>query len=310
MGIQTKNGVIYGKVGSVVYRRWRGLNVVQGLPRKVRQSLSSQAAAAEFGLSSSSSADLRKFLLPLYKQEDLSMKNRLTRQVLRAIQHSPEKERLDRDMHDADLSHLSNFQFNEHCPLQEALGVNPVAHISNRGEASVYLPALKSAGIGYKGESSVVHSYRLRIIAVCLDFRKREMKVLEKVDLALTGELPEQRISLCEAQASGTIVLVGMALYAEQHSGEDILLLNGRSWSPSAILGMGHVREEHVTEAMADDTEEYVIARPAAPGCSKYSIPDYLKKAYREYLSAFRPKRTVKEMDFEKGMVVFCTKQC
>lgn len=304
MGIQTKNGVIYGKVGSVIYRRWRGLNVVQGLPRKVQQSVPSKAAAAEFGLASSSSADLRKFLLPLYKQDDLSMKNRLTRQVLRAIQHSPNKDRLDRDLHDADLTHLNDFQFNENSSLQEALGIRPVARISSRGEASVLIPALSQSGLRYGGEYSVVHAYRLRILAVAMDFRKREMRVLEKVDIDLDGELAEQHLSLCGVQTAGTIVLVGMALYAEQRCGDDILLLNGRSWSPAAILGMGQVEQGEDVEPVDQTEADACVSHTAAPGSSKYSIPAYLKQAY--WALSVRPtsRVLVKELELEKGMVL------
>lgn len=311
MGIQQKNGMIYGKVGSVIYRRWRGLNIVQGLPRKVQQSVPTQAAAAEFGLASSSSADLRNFLCPLYKQDDVRMKNRLTRQVLRAIQNSPGRERLDRDLHDADLSHLQNFQFNDACSLQEALGVNPCVEMNNNGMTSVFIPALTASGIRYNGDRSGGFTYRLRIVAVGLDFRRRQMEVLEKVDIELRGDLSATNIPLCGPQACGRIVLVGMALYAEQRYGEDVLLLNSRSWSPAAILGMMHVSEESSSVDEEDAgrkalcEEEQSLTHFCHPGSSKYSIPDYLKRAYWLGLQPRAGVLLEQSVDWEKGMV-FC----
>lgn len=304
MGIQLKSGVIYGKVGSVVFRRWRGMNVVQGLPRKVQQSVPTKAAAAEFGLASSSAADLRNFLHPLYKQDDLSMKNRLTRQVLKSIQHSSGKERLDRDLHDADLSHLQNFQFNEHCSLQEALGVHPVVQISAQGKAHIAIPPCSAAAITYKGESSVVHGFRLRIVAVGLDFRRRKMEVLEMLDIDLKDDMGALSFDLCGPQAVGTIVLVGIALYAEQRFGEELLLLNTRSWSPACILGMGHVAEEEADIAESSSEGDAIGFRGPAPGCSKFSIPGYLKDAYWAMLERASPLPKETAFVLEKGAIM------
>lgn len=311
MGIQTKSGVIYGKVGSVIYRRWRGLNIVQGVPRQVKQSIASQAAAAEFGRASATAANIRKSLIRFYQQADEGMNNRLTRTVLRALQHSEGKERLERDIHDADLAHLNGFQFNSNSPLQEALPVIPEVSIQSNGTASIIIPGFKAEEIRYTGEKKGRKDYRLRIVAIAYDFRNSFAEVIDVQETTIEEEQPEITWNLAEEIPQGRILLVGIALYAQQHTGDETVLLNSPAWSPAAIVGITQVQNELEQQESYADRVNYHRDQQLngkliwLPYTCKKDLNGWLWKKYEIYLKQLRQCSRQKKNGFtlEKGWI-------
>lgn len=310
MGIQLKSGTIYGKVGSVIYRRWRGLNLIQGRPKHMKQSIATKAAAAEFGLASTTSANIRKSLSLFYKVPDKTMGTRLNKEVLRAIQACSTKERLDRDFHDADLSLLKGFEFNEHAPLSTVLPVSPQLVMDNQGLAKVSVPAFSPTAIRHAGESSKVWRYRLRIVALAYNFREEYADVLAVHDQVIPRRGITIDWELSQKPSPGSILLIGMALYAEQGHEDDRLLLNAENWSPACILGMSHIeehthtvterernREEH-EELLSEEGEEELLCISNPKDRERFNLPHasgkgYCKKlvtAYKRFMQSNTPR--------------------
>lgn len=297
MAIQDKNGIIRGKAGSVIYRNWRGLNVIQGIPRKVKQTLGSQASAAEFGRASATAANLRKTIEGFYLQGDLGMNNRLTKQVLRALQGSPEKERLDRDIHDADLNQLKGFQFNSNSSLGEALPVIPEVVIGEEGKASIRIPAFERKDIAYRGEYRGDKYYKLRLMAIAFDFRKGFAEILSLEDFMIERKQAAIQWNLEATAPEGCILMLGVALYAVQHTKDGYMILNSTQWSPAALVGLCHVAASKPTATNSEESAEQENNEQAARNwCtlshdSNKAYPEKLRKAYREYLKMKYPIR-------------------
>lgn len=312
MAIQEKSGLLRGKAGSVVFRKWRGLNIVQGKPRPFKQSVATRAAAAEFGLASSTSADIRKSLALFYQQADLGMPNRLTGKVLRCIQQCPDKDRLDRDIHDGDLSALLGFEFNENSPLADCLPVQPVVQMDETGHASITLPAFQLKDIRYAAEASFFSGYRLRIVAIAYNFRDFSAEILDVQDITLNEHNEAIHWNLKEVAPAGSILLLGMALYREQRVGEQVLLLNSRAWSPAAIVGIGHIKEAAtpIVEQNSEPTEEEQPIRGSKTLQLTHSLSridkEWLRKEYRGYLERKQHSRPAfrAPIDMKKGKIV------
>lgn len=283
---------------------------MQGIPRQAQQSLATRVAAREFGRASATAASLRKSLEGLYQQPDAGMNNRLTTQVLRALQHSPGKERLERDIHDGDLSLLQGFQFNNHSPLQEALPVVPQVTVQADGRAEFVLPAFKEADIRYTGEKYGWHSYRLRIVMLSYNFRESYADVLRVENIAVAAEQPEIRLMQPVVLPQGHILLVGMALYAEQDWHTERTLLNSPQWSPAAILCMSHVSQGGVENpdvlqrVRQQKTQQGLPLMLLMHRCAR-DLHDRLWLQYKAELLAGRMKPTTTEQrtrDLEKDM--------
>lgn len=296
MAIQEKNGMLRGKAGSVIFRKWRGLNVVQGLPRKGKQTLATKAAAIEFGRASATAARLRKSMGKFYQQADLGMANRLTRQVLRAIQQSPGRERLDRDMHDADLSHIQGFEFNSNTKLSDALPVLPTVSMRRDGSARVSIPAFLERDIRYSVENKQVSAFRLRIIAMAYNFREGFCELLKLDDIPVQCEQNAIEWTFDGAVPNGMIVLIGMALYAEQHYRGERMLLNSQEWSPAAILNIQHVSDSELSsmsiEEKLEAVEKHGQASPLS-GLGVIEIQGDTRKFREAYWGTLRRKPLV-----------------
>ncbi|MGV3705343.1 MAG: hypothetical protein ACO1NU_08185, partial [Arcticibacter sp.] len=81
-------GMVHGTAGSVVYRRYRNMNIIQGKPRKFKQTTESIRAATEFGLSSTTAAVIRQAFQPAYVHRDGQAASRSTQLVYWGIRGS------------------------------------------------------------------------------------------------------------------------------------------------------------------------------------------------------------------------------
>lgn len=280
MAIRDKNGNLRGRVGNMVYREWKGLNIVQSRPRPFKQTVGTKAAAAEFGMASSTAASIRRAMWRFYQHNDSNMINRLNRSVLKCIQQSKDKERLDRNIHDANLSLLNQFEFNSHSPLKEVLPVIPEAHISSCGGISVNLPAFKQADIKFFGDRKVFTHYKLRIMAIAFDFRNSYAEIVDIRDTIVQEYQPAIQWQPKANIPQGMILIVGMALYAELHINGEIQVQNSASWSPASIIAANHITSSQ-TSAM-NQKERYEFHQQA--GSLQHLIP--IQKNYFALFSA------------------------
>lgn len=79
-----KKGIVRGTAGSVIYRGYRDMNIIQGKPKKFKQTAESRKASTEFGLSSTIAAVIRHAFQPAYIHRDGEAVSRCTRVVYRS----------------------------------------------------------------------------------------------------------------------------------------------------------------------------------------------------------------------------------
>lgn len=131
--------MVRGTAGSVIYRMYRGKNIVQGISRKIKQSEGSIRSSTGFGLSSSSAAVIRRAFQPAFIYRDGAAPSRCTQQVYRSLRNSLSGSIGQRDLHDANLQDLVGMEFNGASRLAEVLQVSHSVHRNAEGNLEVSL---------------------------------------------------------------------------------------------------------------------------------------------------------------------------
>ncbi|PRY55134.1 hypothetical protein B0I27_10199 [Arcticibacter pallidicorallinus] len=236
-------GRIHGKAGSVIYRMYRGKNIMQGKPRKFEQTEGSIRASTEFGLSSSAAAAIRRAFEPAYIHRDGEAVSRTTQQVYRSLRNSLSGSIGQRDLHDANLQDLLGMDFNGASPLAEVLQISHSVFRNAEGNLEVSLGRFKpkedvKKAAGYPDSAS---RYRIRLMVVALDFRQEYLEYLDIKDLDVhkTAVMEAQTITLNAKADPGCIVMLSMSLlmYDQVPHTCEYVLLNTKGFSPCAIIG-------------------------------------------------------------------------
>jgi hypothetical protein len=239
--IDNKGG-IRGTAGSVVYRMYRGKNIVQGKPRKIKQTKDTVRASTEFGLSSSAAAVIRRAFQPAYIHWDGEAVSRTTGQVYLGLRNSLTGSIGQRDLHDANLQDIVGMDFNGSSPLSEVLQISHSVRRDAEGNLEVSLGRFNpredvKKAAGYTKRAS---RYRIRLMAVAFDFRQEYLEYLDIKDLDVLGSqiMEAQTITLNTKADPSCIVMLSMSLLMYDqvgHTGEYVLL-NNKGFSPCAII--------------------------------------------------------------------------
>ena len=165
--------MVRGTAGSVVYRRYRDMNIIQGKPSKFKQTSESIRASTEFGLSSSTAAVIRRAFQPAYVHHDGQAVSRSTQLVYRGIRGSLTGQVGERDLHDADLKSIIGMEFNNNSRMSDVLQVSHRVERDAQGRISVLMGAL-NAKTDLRVPLSinkVVSKYRIRFSLIGFNFR-------------------------------------------------------------------------------------------------------------------------------------------
>ncbi|WP_069659154.1 hypothetical protein [Arcticibacter eurypsychrophilus] len=236
-------GMIHGTAGSVIYRAYRGKNIIQGKAKAFKQTAKTIRSATEFGLSSSAAAVIRKAFEPAYFFKDGTAAYRSTQLVYRSILNNVSGDKGKRDLHDGDLSQLDGLDFNANSKLTEVLQMSHEVSKSSNGQVSVTLGPLNTkTGIKRpKNQSGAYMKYRIRLMLVAFNFREEYYENLGVKDLNLEGyqNTEEQIITFTETVPEDCLALVSMSLmlYSSISQTNESILLNSKEFSPCAIIG-------------------------------------------------------------------------
>ncbi|PRY55271.1 hypothetical protein B0I27_101240 [Arcticibacter pallidicorallinus] len=244
-----KKGIVRGTAGSVVYRGYRELNIIQGKPRKFEQTSASIRASTEFGLSSTTAAVIRQAFEPAYVHRDGEAVSRSTQLVYRGLRGSLTGSVGQRDLHDADLESLIGMDFNIKSRLSEVLQVSQRVERDEEGRLSVFMGAL-NAKTDLKVPLSIskpVSKYRLRFSLIGFNFRKEYYEYLEVKDLEFRWqaqlEAREIRFETLPEPDQLLMLSVSLLAYSETRMEEGYVLLNSKEFSPCAIIAAFHAEE-------------------------------------------------------------------
>ncbi|WP_374164817.1 hypothetical protein [Arcticibacter sp. MXS-1] len=248
MAIIDKKGGIHGTAGSVVYRTYRGMNLVQGRPGKRKQTATSIRSACEFGLGSSAARMIRTAFSPLYQgKNDGTMVNRLTSAVSKSIGASG-KERGERDLHDGDVSFLNGFSFNAKSPLFQYLQIRPEVSLSPQGQLTIKLPSMKQNKELLNPFGSQACRFRLRFLLVAINFKEDFYEYVDLKTVTIDGSerLPGQELIFEGEWPKGCMLLLGALL---EYQGYNLLdecyeTLNSKNFCPCEIITAIPARDE------------------------------------------------------------------
>ncbi|EOR95486.1 hypothetical protein ADIARSV_1305 [Arcticibacter svalbardensis MN12-7] len=236
-------GMVHGTAGSVIYREYRGKNIIQGKAKGFKQTEKTKRSAIEFGLSSSSAAVIRTAFEPAYFFKDGTAAYRSTQLVYRSILNNVTGEKGKRDLHDGDLSFLQGLNFNANSKLHEVLQMSHSVSKNAEGLVSVTLGSLDTEK-GIKRPIAVSGAYmkhRIRLMLVAFNFREEYYENLGFRDVDLEGyqTIEEQVITFNEAVPKDCLALVSMSLmfYSFMSQTNESILLNSAAFSPCAIIG-------------------------------------------------------------------------
>ena len=235
-------GMVRGTAGSVVYRGYRGMNIIQGKPRKFKQTSKTVRASTEFGLSSTTAAVIRNAFQPAYVHRDGEAVSRSTQLVYRGIRGSLTGSVGQRDLHDADLNSIIGMDFNIKSRMSEVLKVSQRIERDEQGRISVFMGTLnaKTDLRVPQSISKAVSKYRIRFSLIGFNFRQEYFEYLEVKDVEVRkhGQLEAQEIRF-ETQPEGDQLLmlsVSLLAYSETRMEEGYVLLNSKEFSPCAII--------------------------------------------------------------------------
>lgn len=235
-------GMVSGSAGSVVYRNYRGMNIIQGKPRHFQQSSESIKASTEFGLSSSAAAIIRSAFEPAYLHRDGEAAARSTQLVHRSIRNSLTAVMGQRDLHDGDLRFLEGMDFNVRSKLSEVFQVSHQVSRDEQGRVMVSLGAIEAkTAIRLPGWMQKQASrYRIRFSLIGFNFRKEYYEYLEFRDLEIgrNEKREAQQILFQTAPPKDQLLLLSMTLmaYSGRNMEEGAVLLNSRECSPCALI--------------------------------------------------------------------------
>ena len=263
MAIIDHKGAVRGTAGSVVYRRYRNKNIIQGKPRKFKQTPESVRASTEFGLSSSAAAVIRRGFEPAFIFRDGEAVARTTKQVYQALRSSVTGSIGERDLHDADLQQLVGMDFNGKSKLAEVLQIPHELKRDEEGNILVNLGSFHPAKDVKKAAGYAASRYRIRLMAVAFDFRQEYLEYLDMqdVDFKKHDVTPEQTIRLKAQADPGCMVLVSMSLllYNDMGQTHEYVLLNNTGFSPCAIIAAYPADEPSPRDASAVDVCQAVF---------------------------------------------------
>ncbi|EOR96155.1 hypothetical protein ADIARSV_0668 [Arcticibacter svalbardensis MN12-7] len=238
-----KKGMIHGTAGSVIYREYRGKNIIQGKTKEFKQTEKTIRSATEFGLSSSSAAVIRNAFEPAYFFKDGTAAYRSTQLVYRSILNNVSGDKGKRDLHDGDLSYLQGLDFNANSKLAEVLQMSHSVSKNLEGLVHITLGSLDTkTGIKRpKGLSGAYMKHRIRLMLVAFNFREEYYENLGFQDVDLEGyqTTEEQIITFNEKIPEDCLALVSMSLmlYSTISQTDESILLNSKDFSPCAIIG-------------------------------------------------------------------------
>ncbi len=243
MAILDNHGGIYGKAGTVVYRRYRGMNIIQGLPKQQRKrSSASKAAALEFGLASTTAAEIRDAFQVAHRSlYDGGLINRCNSAVYRSILACRSKERGERDIHDGDVSFLEGLEFNNNSRFADLVKVKPEAGRNDAGQVVVKVPRID----GQRDIRAWVRGieggrYVLKFVLVAFNFREEfyEYVGIRQLTFFRSQSLEAQELVFDREVPPGCFLALTVSLSFEQKNLMENKWesLNSMEFNPGMVL--------------------------------------------------------------------------
>lgn len=237
-----KNKLLSGAISNLVFRNVDGVQVVQSLPGKIKQTSNTKQSGNEFRSCSTWAKMARQNLYSfLMQQTDSYMYRRFTGALYNAIMSNSNMLKGTRTPLNSDTSGMVGFDFNSHSPFRESFLPELEVRLNEDRQVEVILPQLctKEALVYPKR----FHSAELLVYVVASSLRysvaKEEAHTLFELNYATTTQPAVTWTSPVLAEGQWVIVTAKLLFYRTEKFVEKDYL-NSASFCPSTILLSAH----------------------------------------------------------------------
>lgn len=234
-----KGKFIHGVIGGMVYRNYRGQQIVQSTPviREKNRTAGTVNAARVFGKASKLAYVVRFGLEHIcHKWYDSTMNYRLNAEILRCLTMAKNNETQAFNFSTEMFRSLAGFEFNINSPLKKHLFVQPVLHMEEN-RLLVDIPDLHVPGDIRLPEERI--DCRLLMTTTMIDLTNGFVTLAEPQYMDIKGyfktnHTPGKRFTF--DLMPGCLCITGIALefIEETFSGKHVI--NHKSFHPAAIL--------------------------------------------------------------------------
>jgi len=246
-----KGKFIHGALGGMVYRDYRGTQIVQSMPviRKKKRTAGTINAAHVFGKASRLAYTVRFGLDHIcHKWYDSTMNYRLNSEILRCLTIAKNNETQTFNFSGDTFRSLAGFEFNANSPLKKHLYVQPVLRTEGN-QLLVDIPDVHVPGDIRLPEERI--DCRLLMATTMIDLANGwvTMPTPQCMDIKSyfeTNHTPGQTFTF--DLAPGCLCITGMALEFIEETFAGKHVINHKAFHPAAIL------HAHITEGTPDHT--------------------------------------------------------
>ena len=261
MAILNAKGFLKGGIGELVFRNFRGKQVIQAKPKKSTPTAGSVGSSLEFGLCSASAKVMREAFGAVVSGYDGAMINRFNGVVRNSLTACRNKVCGERDLHDADLSFYHGFQFNQNSPVDKVLEIKPKAEMDEDCRLRLTIPSFSADEIlGIKS-----YYFKIRFLAISFDFKAECYRYHRVKDIRLKGaeRFEGEELELDLEVPKGRMLLLSMSLhaYSVNNLGEEVNL-NTTQWNPAEIIGGWHIPPDEEVEQIRAEGRESTLVTP------------------------------------------------
>jgi hypothetical protein len=235
-----KGKFIKGKVGSVIYREYRGSQLIQGIPKKIKSHLTegTKNAAKTFGKASKLARGMRWSLLYVcHKFYDGTMIYRLNAEILRCINAVKDPETQLFNFNADSFASLKGFEFNVGSMVKNNFFVQPAIRVEGT-TLQITIPEIKIPS-DLKWPIDRPKCCKLVIVASMIDLKKglTELAKPQVMDIPYSytpSVVASQTFDFEVVPGCLCITAISLQYIEETFIGENTI--NSKAFNPSAIL--------------------------------------------------------------------------
>lgn len=238
----TKNKLLSGAISNLVFRNVDGLQVVQSLPDKVKQTSRTKESGSEFRTCSTWAKKLRWNLSAfLMQQTDAYMYRRLTGALYHAIRNNTAMLKGTRTPLNSDTSGIVGFDFNSHSPFRANFLPELNVVLNEDRQVVVSVPELcsKEALIYPKRYYHAELLVFVTATSLQLNASKEEAYTVFELPYAPTPQPMRHWTSPVLGEGQWVVVTAKVLFYkADQFVAKNYV--NSAAFSPAMVLFSGH----------------------------------------------------------------------
>jgi hypothetical protein len=181
-----KKGQPSGRMGNVVYRELNNKSIMQSMPVRVKQTIDTQIAAQEFGISSNATKIIRQIGGLLFEYTDPYVSGRLNAIMQKCISQIPEAPG-HKNLNHIDPSPFIGFQFNPDAPFEKTFHALPHCLVQPDGSVEITIDAItpKKDIPFLQRDINPDPGAFLRVALVSIDYAGEEYQILAHEEIVL-----------------------------------------------------------------------------------------------------------------------------